>query len=295
MRRCESMERGAALPLVLVVTLAMVLIVSDLALRTQLSFERSRRAMKMIESRSLLKKIEDGLSNLTASQLEVLADGGREFSLNDFEIKISAEPTESKININRLDDLVMGAPVQELFAALLKRERFEQRAPACALDWVDADNEPRPSGAERLDYSGEDVTPRNAPFETVDELTFVRGFSDPSAFDRIRPMLTAYGSGKIYIPAVSDEMLDLFEDVYGIVVRNTLEDIRRNPGRKFQLPAGMLSGASLQTLQSLIVDRPTAWQITVTIGGRNFHSRSVYVLVQGDDGAGQASIFRRLG
>lgn len=287
-------QAGAALPLVLVVTLAMVVIVTDLSLRSQLAFDRSRRGLRMAESRGLVKKIEEGLTALKTKDLAALSSEEHEFTVNDFRVRLEVEPVESKININRLDDLTLGEPVQGLFAALLKREHFEQRAAATALDWVDADNEPRSSGAERSDYIGEDVTPRNAPFETVDELSFVRGFRDPSAFDRIRPLITAYGSGKIYIPASSDEMLDLFQDVYGLVVRNNLEDMRRNPGSELNLPAGMLPPESLKSLQSLLTAVPTTWQISLILTGNNFYARQIYVLVHDEQEGGQSSL-RRIG
>ena len=287
-------ERGVALVFVLAVTMVMVILVTDLSLRAGLAFDRSRRALQMAEARSLLRKMESGFLTLNTEQLLKLSSEAREFDVNDFHVRLGVAPEESKININRLDDLAMGEPIQGLFGALLKREHFEQRASATALDWVDADNEPRTSGAERSDYIGEDVTPRNAPFETVDELSFVRGFRDPSSFERIRPLITAYGSGKIYIPAASDEMLDLFQDVYGIVVRNNLEDLRRNPGRELRLPPGMLSPDALKSLQSLLTSVPTTWQITLILTGNNFYSRQLYVLVHDEQEGGQSSL-RRIG
>ncbi len=287
-------ETGAALPLVLVVTLAMVVIVTDLSLRSQLAFDRSRRGMRMVEARSLVKKIEEGLAALKTKDLAGLSSEAHEFTVNEFRVRMAVEPLESKIDINRLDDLTLGEPIQGIFAALLKRERFEQRAAATSLDWVDADNDPRTSGAERSDYIGEDVMPRNAPFETVDELSFVRGFRDPSAFERIRPLITAYGSGRIYIPAMSDEMLDLFQDVYGIVVRNNLEDMRRNPGRELKFPPGTLAPEALKSLQSLLTTVPTTWQISLILTGNNFYARQVYVLVHDEQEGGQSSL-RRIG
>lgn len=285
-------ERGAALLFALVVMMVLVVLATDIGIRTGLAFDRSRRALRMVESRSLQKKVEKNLFGLNRETVTALSEEPREFDVHDFRIQMTFEPTESKININRLDDLVLGGSVKKLFAALLKRERLENRAFPCAMDWIDPDDDPRPTGAEDSDYSGEDVVPRNAPFETVDELTLVRGFRDPSAFDRLRPFLTAFGSGKIYIPAVSDQLLDLFEDVYGVPVRNSLEDMRRNPGRQLSLPSGAVSAVELQALQELLTNVPASWQVTVILTGRHFYSRATYVLTFGDDPAKPQSLLR---
>lgn len=288
-------QKGAALPFVLVVTMALVVIVSDLGLRSHLSFDRSRRALRLAEARGLVNMIEDGMASLKDAEMEFLASEEHEFPVDDFTVRLIVVPVETKININRLHDLTLGAPIQELFSTLLKRQEFEHRATACALDWVDADNDPRAYGAERLDYVGEDAVPRNAPFETVDELSFVRGFRDASAFERIRPLLTSFGSGKIYVPAASDEMLDLFEDVYGIIVRNSLEDMRRHPGRTLQLATGVISPEKMSSLQYLIASRPGTWQISLIVRSRNFYTRMEYVLNMGDPDAGALSRLRRIG
>ncbi len=271
-------DRGAALPLALVVTLTLVALVTDVDLRSRLSFDRARRAAQMAEARSLLSKLEMALGAASSDQLDALAGGAQEFDLDEFKVTIRMSPPEAKLNVNRLNDLIVGEPIQRLVAALLKHERFEQRALSCALDWVDADDDPRPSGAERLDYSGEDVSPRNGPFETVDELSFVRGFRDESAFGRIRPLITTFGSGKIYLPAADPELIDMITDAYGPAVRNYIDDLRRNPDRSIQIPSTVMPEKDLQSLQSILTPKPTAWMVTIDIETRNFHTRADYVL-----------------
>lgn len=285
-------ERGAALPLVLVLTLSMVILVGDLGLRTSVCLDRSRRSVKIEETRGLLKKIEHKLAALSQAEIESLGEQPVEFDMDEYQIQLTMKTTDDRINVARLDDLILGSSIQPLFEALLKQEHLEARAMPCALDWIDADKEARRGGAEGLDYSGERVTPRNAPFETLDELTFVRGFGDHSAFERIQPFLTTFGSGKICIPNTSDQMLDLFEDVYGVVVRNRLEDIRRNPNRSLDLPPNTLSAAALHSLQNIITTRPTAWNVTVTVSDARFQSRARYILQAGGGAADKNNIFR---
>lgn len=275
--------------MVLVVTLALTVLVGDLVIRARLNFDRTFSALKMAEARSLRRAIEDKLSSLTADQLKAVSENIQEIRVHDFRVRLSAESMESRIDVGRLDDLAIGPSIQKLFDALLKKERFESRAGPSALDWIDADDDPRPTGAERGDYLGEDVSPRNAPFETLDELTFVRGFRDPSSFDRIRPLLTVHGTGKIYAPALSDAMLDLFENAYGISVRNALEDVRRNPDRELRLPSTGMSDEDRQAILNLLTSVPTAWQMRVILSSDRFYAKSEYILIVGEGGSNQVT------
>jgi type II secretory pathway component PulK len=65
------------------------------------------------------------------------------------------------------------------------------------LDWRDADDIPRSSGAESAWYASERrPTPRNGPLASVDELFLVRGF-DSAAVARLRPLVTTDGNGRL--------------------------------------------------------------------------------------------------
>src|SRR6266705_2926809 len=61
-------------------------------------------------------------------------------------------------------------------------------------DWTDADDVPRPRGAERGWYLAQTppVVPRNAPFASLGELALVRGI-DAAALARLRPYVTVAG------------------------------------------------------------------------------------------------------
>jgi general secretion pathway protein K len=76
------------------------------------------------------------------------------------------------------------------------------------LDWRDADDFRRPRGAERDDYikSGAPELPGNGPFESVDELRFVRGVTPP-IFEKIARRLTVFGVGEINVNKASEAVL----------------------------------------------------------------------------------------
>jgi general secretion pathway protein K len=68
------------------------------------------------------------------------------------------------------------------------------------LDWRDADDSRRPHGAERDDYlkAGTREIPQNGPFESINELRFVRGMT-PAILSKIRGELTVFGSGQVNV------------------------------------------------------------------------------------------------
>lgn len=92
-------------------------------------------------------------------------------------------------------DLIEDRQVEELFRALgLKGERLEIVRDSY-FDWIDADDEPRLSGAEADFYRRQGIGPRNAWLHSIGELGRVRGF-DPALVERLRDVATInFGSG----------------------------------------------------------------------------------------------------
>ena len=75
-------------------------------------------------------------------------------------------------------------------------------------DWTDADDVPRPRGAEREWYLAQTPprVPRNAPFASVGELALVRGI-DAAALARLRPHVTVAGEHAVNPNTASREVL----------------------------------------------------------------------------------------
>ena len=101
------------------------------------------------------------------------------------------------------------------------------------LDWRDADDSPRPHGAERDAYikAGAREIPRNGPFESIDELRFVRGMT-PAIFSKMQGELTIFGSGQVSVNSASSAVLASIPGVTPLAVEIIIQQQRR--GRRIE-------------------------------------------------------------
>jgi general secretion pathway protein K len=77
------------------------------------------------------------------------------------------------------------------------------------LDWRDADEIPRPQGAEADWYRAHARRlPRNGPLADIAELRLVRGF-DSAEVERLRPLLGVGGGGRLDLNSVRPELLQV--------------------------------------------------------------------------------------
>ncbi|HEX6807361.1 MAG TPA: hypothetical protein VF118_05195 [Gemmatimonadaceae bacterium] len=95
---------------------------------------------------------------------------------------VGMRPTGTTIDINTADDSLLA----HLFIALGNGSALADSLADAILDWRDADDVPRPSGAERNWYVAQGRgAPRNAPFADVRELRRVRGFEERVGLDSV--------------------------------------------------------------------------------------------------------------
>lgn len=146
--------------------------------------ERERRLLSREGgARTVQFPIEGGMVTGT------LSDGGNCFNLNSLvrrpESGREAADPDARDEFRRLLEVLdMDLnTAEELIDAL--------------TDWIDADNVPRPRGAEDYHYAGLEPPYRagNAPLISVSELRAVRGFS-PAVYDRLRPFVCALPVGE---------------------------------------------------------------------------------------------------
>jgi general secretion pathway protein K len=118
-------------------------------------------------------------------------------------VQISVKDERGKIDLNHTPEALLAA----LFESVGVDPRKAQALADAIADFVDADNLSRPNGAEEADYraAGFAWAPKNAPFQTTEELQQVFGMT-PEIYARVAPYLTIYSMG-VMNPALAEERL----------------------------------------------------------------------------------------
>lgn len=116
------------------------------------------------------------------------------------EISVAIRDEVGRIDLNHADAPILAG----LFRAAGERAEEADKFADRILDWRDADNLARLNGAEAPAYreAGASVTPRDAPFQTVEELKNVLGMT-PELFRGIEPAVTIYSGKSIVDPRVA--------------------------------------------------------------------------------------------
>ena len=133
------------------------------------------------------------------------ADGSiRELDIGTAKLRIATWDESGKVDLNY-------APAQLLSSLMINSGVEPGQADLLVdaiLDWRDVDEFQRLNGAEDSDYriAGLDYGPRNAPFETVDELRYVLGMTE-ALYSDIEPALTVYsGRNGVNVNAASAQV-----------------------------------------------------------------------------------------
>ena len=104
------------------------------------------------------------------------------------DLAVAVEDERGKVPLNGLDE----AQARRLFELLGYAGDALDAVTDAFLDWRDADDQPRPHGAERGYYAPLGRVPRNGPLHALDELLGIRGIT-PAAVERLRGVATVRG------------------------------------------------------------------------------------------------------
>jgi len=136
-------------------------------------------------------------------------------SVSSYEISLTTEGIYLAIN-----QLATSAPQRQFALRLFEKWGMDTKSAETLVDSIadslDADDQPRPNGAERDYYMrlGNPHFPFNQPLSDIDDLTFVRGFEE---LDQLKPdwrdYFTIYGDGTIDVHRAAPEMLEVLFDV----------------------------------------------------------------------------------
>jgi general secretion pathway protein K len=118
-------------------------------------------------------------------------------------VHISVQDEGSKIGLNEAPEALLAA----LFASVGVDPGKAQSLADAIADYRDSDDLRRPDGAEEAEYQAAGLAwgPKNAPFQTIEELQQVLGMT-PKIYGRVAPDLTIYFV-PAKVPAAADERL----------------------------------------------------------------------------------------
>jgi general secretion pathway protein K len=119
----------------------------------------------------------------------------QEFSFGGARIRMAIQDELGRIDLNHADEPVLIALFQSVGLGASAANRLADEI----LDWRDSTGLKRLNGATAQDYraAGFDYTPRNGPFQSVDELQLVLDMT-PELFRQVQPAITVY-SGRQFI------------------------------------------------------------------------------------------------
>jgi general secretion pathway protein K len=212
-RNPERRRRGAALLLVLGAVLIVGLAVAGLLQVTRASAAEQFRAAQRFEAEWIA---ESGLAlgfhpgvTPTDPVLHQELEGG-------YRLDVTITSEQGRIPILGNTTATRIAALTDLFV-LWGVDRDDAGIAAESLaDWMDADDDPRPQGAETDHYAGLGFPryPRNAAFASLDEMVLVRGMDRVA---RVRPgwrdAFTLHGDGQIDVNAAEAAVIHAYAGV----------------------------------------------------------------------------------
>ncbi|ABB33583.1 General secretion pathway protein K [Geobacter metallireducens RCH3] len=196
--RTLRQEQGFALVLTLVVTALLVAVAVEFIhgvyvdTSLQRNFVNLQQASLMADSGvkggiALIRSLRQSGDNTALLQVLEIP---QELEDEKGKVSVTIEEENGKLNLNAVSEFH-----DQARRRLLRLQGFPEGISDAVADWVDADQDPRPDGAETPYYQALSAPylPRNGPMQTFGELGLVRGFT-PAIVQKLSPYATVYGA-----------------------------------------------------------------------------------------------------
>jgi general secretion pathway protein K len=177
----------------------------------------------------------------------------RNFLDFDGDFRSEVQDEERRVNVGNLKattfgELLVMPQAQQVMAMmsteetqdyLYKNNMVKEELVGNLVDWTDPDdNKLYQGGSEQSTYIHLDnpYHPKNAPFDTRDEIRLVDGWEDDGLWERVGRHLTIYGQGKVNVntalePVIKGLLIAYYDGVASdLTVQQTVEDIVRVRG-----------------------------------------------------------------
>ncbi|MDB6136470.1 MAG: ral secretion pathway protein GspK [Verrucomicrobiales bacterium] len=213
-RRRGRACRGSSLLLVLWAIMFMSFAVIGLVKHLQQGLDESIEAEKEFRARLLLQSARTIAAHPAITRGDPLL---RQWMTSTTSYEISLSTEGSRVAINQLGS---NERLRRMTGRLFEKWGLDSRDAAALVesisDWIDADDNPHPNGAERSLYLSQDHPdwPYNKPFGTLDDVLMVRG---ADVMDRKNPgwrgSFTLYGDGTLDVHTAPSQILEALFDV----------------------------------------------------------------------------------
>jgi general secretion pathway protein K len=203
-------DEGIALVAVLWILTLLSAIAAALCLETRSSVHIARNIAEYATARAAA----DAGIHRAVLDLETMAPGDtRKFRTDgtvyiwqfaNCAVRLSIQDQLAKLNVNQAPEALLTALIESTGVDHAKAQSLSD----AIADFRDPDNLRRPQGAEEAEYqdAGLGWGPKNAPFQTLEELQQVLGMT-PEIYARLIPDLTIYSIGIAINPVLAGERL----------------------------------------------------------------------------------------
>lgn len=160
-------------------------------------------------------------------------------------VDVRAQDLGTKININTMTE----AELHTFFTFVLRDATVADALSEAMLDWRDADDLPRPRGAEKDNYikASRLALPQNGPFREVEDLLDVIGMT-PEIYATVSPYMTTRGNGFINLNTAPAAVLRVLPGMTDVIVAN-IEQLR-SAGRRITSVAQVMQATQRGRPQS---------------------------------------------
>jgi general secretion pathway protein K len=222
---------------------------------------------------------EDAKNNSYDTLDEIWSRPVPPIDLGEGTIHIVVEDEERKININRLVLKNGNAPDEQrlaVFRRLLEILDIDPSLADAVVDWLDNDENTRVGGAESAFYRSRKFPykAKNDLFDTVEELRLVRGVT-PEVFEKLRPFITVYSSGKVNINTAPVQVLMALSAGQGEAEAGEITEALANEIVEYRKDAPFQKIDEIKNVSPFLSDLyKTVFRDLLEVKGTAFHIRS---------------------
>ena len=261
---CRRCERGVVLVAAVTALALMSVLALGLAETSALDARLGEKSLAALQAQALARS---GVAVAAVVLAETGAAGGPDTLHAPWAVDVGRQPLgPGWVEVHVEDEarrLDLDAPeLADAVPRLLVLLGLDPGLADALADWADADDAPRPRGAEREWYLAQTppLVPRNAPFASVGELALVRGI-DAAVLTRLRPFVTVAGEHAVNPNTASREvLLAVVQDAAGVD----------------RLLAARRRGAIVaEDVAALLPDAPYAVRLALVPRGQHYTVRAV--------------------